>query len=101
MRTTIETEPSTDSLPPTSQPLQPPVSDAPLPLEQTDPDLAEHLRLIANRQHPAVRTLVIESERILTDGLDGRVRTKHIHMPGRNDPCHCGSGKKFKKCCLR
>jgi uncharacterized protein len=18
--------------------------------------------------------------------------------PGRNDPCHCGSGKKFKKC---
>jgi hypothetical protein len=19
---------------------------------------------------------------------------------GRNDPCHCGSGKKFKKCCL-
>lgn len=20
---------------------------------------------------------------------------------GRNEPCHCGSGKKFKKCCLR
>ena len=20
------------------------------------------------------------------------------HVPGRNDPCHCGSGKKFKKC---
>jgi hypothetical protein len=20
-------------------------------------------------------------------------------LPGRNDPCHCGSGKKFKKCC--
>jgi hypothetical protein len=19
--------------------------------------------------------------------------------PGRNDPCHCGSGKKFKHCC--
>jgi len=19
-------------------------------------------------------------------------------VPGRNDPCHCGSGKKFKKC---
>lgn len=19
-------------------------------------------------------------------------------LPGRNDPCHCGSGKKFKKC---
>ena len=19
---------------------------------------------------------------------------------GRNDPCHCGSGKKYKKCCI-
>jgi len=27
-----------------------------------------------------------------------------VHNPlrhvGRNDPCPCGSGKKFKKCCL-
>jgi len=22
------------------------------------------------------------------------------HKTGRNDPCHCGSGKKYKKCCL-
>ncbi len=21
-------------------------------------------------------------------------------LPGRNDPCHCGSGKKYKHCCL-
>jgi hypothetical protein len=21
-------------------------------------------------------------------------------MIGRNEPCHCGSGKKYKKCCL-
>jgi uncharacterized protein len=20
------------------------------------------------------------------------------NVPGRNDPCHCGSGRKFKKC---
>jgi uncharacterized protein YecA (UPF0149 family) len=20
-------------------------------------------------------------------------------VPGRNDPCSCGSGKKYKKCC--
>jgi hypothetical protein len=20
--------------------------------------------------------------------------------PGRNDPCHCGSGRKYKHCCL-
>jgi tetratricopeptide (TPR) repeat protein len=23
-----------------------------------------------------------------------------VTRPGRNDPCPCGSGKKFKKCCL-
>lgn len=23
-----------------------------------------------------------------------------MNKPGRNDPCHCGSGKKYKKCCL-
>ncbi|MFB3854157.1 MAG: SEC-C metal-binding domain-containing protein [Vicinamibacterales bacterium] len=22
------------------------------------------------------------------------------HHLGRNDPCHCGSGKKYKHCCL-
>lgn len=22
------------------------------------------------------------------------------HHPGRNDPCHCGSGRKYKQCCL-
>lgn len=27
-------------------------------------------------------------------------RRKYGHKPGRNDPCPCGSGKKYKKCCL-
>ncbi|MCK4749473.1 MAG: SEC-C domain-containing protein, partial [Bacteroidales bacterium] len=28
---------------------------------------------------------------------------QQIHSPevGRNDPCPCGSGEKYKKCCLR
>ena len=28
------------------------------------------------------------------------VEIRGILNPGRNDPCPCGSGKKFKKCCL-
>ncbi len=32
--------------------------------------------------------------------LGPRVETVHkVAGPGRNDPCACGSGKKFKKCC--
>jgi len=40
-----------------------------------------------------------EHEKLLSDmGLsDGIVRKTKI---GRNDPCPCGSGKKYKKCCL-
>ena len=29
----------------------------------------------------------------------GAVKTSSIAKVGRNDPCPCGSGKKFKKCC--
>lgn len=30
----------------------------------------------------------------------GILRNKRIKAIGRNKPCPCGSGKKFKKCCL-
>ena len=33
-------------------------------------------------------------------GIGPRVETvRKVEGPGRNDPCSCGSGKKFKKCC--
>ena len=28
-----------------------------------------------------------------------RQQPLHVEKIGRNDPCPCGSGKKFKKCC--
>ena len=31
---------------------------------------------------------------------DGDVFTPKKAKVGRNDPCPCGSGKKYKKCCL-
>ena len=27
-------------------------------------------------------------------------RATQEKRPGRNEPCHCGSGKKYKHCCL-
>ena len=32
--------------------------------------------------------------------LDPTPRQRKRMKIGRNDPCPCGSGKKFKKCCL-
>jgi uncharacterized protein len=32
-------------------------------------------------------------------GIDPRVASASMKKVGRNDPCPCGSGKKYKKCC--
>lgn len=32
--------------------------------------------------------------------LPEQVPTPRSRLPGRNEPCFCGSGKKFKRCCL-
>ncbi len=38
--------------------------------------------------------------RELWRNIGPRVETVHVgDKPGRNDPCPCGSGKKYKKCC--
>lgn len=34
---------------------------------------------------------------LITDHLQTRVND---HKIKRNDPCHCGSGRKFKRCCI-
>ena len=36
--------------------------------------------------------------RCLDRVVDTTIRVEK--KPGRNEPCHCGSGKKFKKCCI-
>lgn len=32
---------------------------------------------------------------------DSWVETRNTKKVGRNQPCPCNSGKKFKKCCMR
>lgn len=46
----------------------------------------------------------VESGRAHADGLpfDGPTTVVHrAEKTGRNDPCPCGSGRKFKKCCMQ
>ena len=50
---------------------------------------------------------IAEWEKVLTEDQKEEIlktykRSKTVHKekePGRNDPCPCGSGKKYKKCC--
>jgi uncharacterized protein len=61
----------------------------------------EEIRSIQNTIAPNVRN-------IYTYWLERRADTPPQEQPimgsepkvGRNDPCPCGSGKKYKKCCL-
>ncbi len=41
----------------------------------------------------------VESVAELTTILDKGVTVTQAKVPARNDPCSCGSGVKFKKCC--
>jgi len=57
--------------------------------------------LLAGRQQQ-----IHEVSRFVREGgrwfyVDGDVRAPPAKIaPGRNDPCPCGSGKKYKKCCI-
>ena len=49
----------------------------------------------------------VEVAKPVSEGFAGGGQTKTVKKPvvnaakkvGRNDPCPCGSGKKYKKCC--
>ena len=38
--------------------------------------------------------------RRLREALDRFLSGRTVHGLGRNEPCHCGSGRKYKRCCL-
>lgn len=73
-------------------------NSTPLPLETTDPALAEHLRQVANGEHPVVRTVVVNDSAIQILDNVGKWHVTRRAKVGRNEPCPCGSGKKLKKC---
>ena len=41
----------------------------------------------------------VEAEEALIKKTEKVEPLKADEQPGRNDPCPCGSGKKYKKCC--
>lgn len=71
-----------------------------MPLEQTDPELAEHIRLIVGGEHAVASFNSYGNTRIYKMS-DGRIIRRVSKIPGRNEVCSCGSGKKYKKCCGR
>lgn len=54
---------------------------------------------VARFQENGKSGAIIERSRFLRDGARWYYIDGTRPQPGRNDPCPCGSGKKFKKCC--
>lgn len=67
-----------------------PEETPPPPLEQSDPELAQQLALFCS-------DITVRRERKEARLAQAREMRRQT---GRNDPCPCGSGRKFKRCCL-
>ena len=55
------------------------------------------------RHHEVATFLKVDGQWFFEDGegVMPQQVVRNTPKTGRNDPCHCGSGKKFKKCCGR
>jgi preprotein translocase subunit SecA len=83
------------------QPVREPVFEsrpAPRPLRLSFNDPSATPSALATEDRPAPR---VGPRRESEGGVDAQVKTvrRAADKVGRNDPCPCGSGKKYKKCC--
>jgi len=60
------------------------------PIEETDEEFAENLKWFCNCDSFKKKRI---NDKVPVIAESAKVK--------RNDPCTCGSGKKFKKCCGR
>ena len=67
------------------------------PISQSELDSRERAREEARRKAKQEQDLVFSSG----DSAPGSTKKRASAKVGRNDPCPCGSGKKYKKCCGR
>jgi hypothetical protein len=86
-----------------------------IPVGMNANDARVWMKKSANQGHPQAKKVMIElrkkeeeTHRQLAIALDAFrqnvqtfFRNTHLTNVGRNDPCPCGSGKKYKKCCLK
>jgi preprotein translocase subunit SecA len=65
------------------------------PISREEHDAREREREEARRKAQRDQNLVYSAG----DGSSGAPSKREAAKVGRNDPCPCGSGKKYKKCC--
>ena len=72
--------------------------------ESIKEDTTKRILNVRIRQNQQLEREKVAKETGASGADDGSVKKEPIRKvkkPGRNDPCPCGSGKKYKKCCGR
>ena len=67
-------------------------------------ETVRRLFLVQLRPRQEVRREKVAKETVATGTPDGTAKPKPVRNTGKvgpNDPCPCGSGKKYKKCCMQ
>lgn len=86
--------------------LQKPISEIPKEIATTNVDSNDQIGLVssitpelgAEGGEPAFLGSKVSSNRLVSRGPIANANLKAVKKIGRNDPCWCGSGKKWKKC---
>ena len=78
-------------------------ANLPLSLKVTSEQRKKEIEALLE-QHNLLAVIEIDPESaeniVALDALLNKPKTQIVEIsPKRNDPCSCGSGKKFKKCC--
>ena len=61
----------------------------------------QRIKQMMNIPGPAKKIILNANGEMSTAPVERKMRDSAGHKIGRNDPCPCGSGKKYKKCCGR
>ena len=76
--------------------------------EDLTPEQMSRLKVLAEAVRDPTNMKVVEADRIIEElGIDiekiqsKNARKEEVKKIGRNERCPCGSGKKWKKCCMR
>jgi len=82
------------------------VTDLIFRMEQLDEGFVGSTWVETSARHDEARSasqLVNEQQRGIENSQDVKVETirNRSDRVGRNDPCPCGSGRKYKQCCMR
>ena len=67
-------------------------------LDRVDKDVSQFLLKAEIRQN--IERKEVSNKKITNESEEGtKKKPKRVKKVGRNDPCPCGSGKKYKQCC--